>query len=145
MRTIFIGLFVVLWLSLGMASAAAQPLEDGLAAYNARDYATAMRLLEAPAEQGNSDAQYALGIMLQFGFAGQHDPSEAMRWYWMAAAQGRTDALYMLAFMYKDGSGVLQDYVQAAKLFRLIAEGTVTGRFRPRALVGSFLGLCARG
>ncbi len=41
----------------------AGPLEDGLAAYESKDYATALKLWRPLAEQGNADAQNNLGFM----------------------------------------------------------------------------------
>src|SRR5882724_11990527 len=48
-------------------AALAGPLEDGQAAYNRGDYATALRLFRPLADKGDSDAQNALGIMYDLG------------------------------------------------------------------------------
>jgi TPR repeat protein len=45
----------------------ADPLEDGQAAYNRGDYATALKLLRPLAEQGNATAQNNLGWMYDQG------------------------------------------------------------------------------
>jgi len=44
-------------------TALAGPFEDGVAAYQRGDYATALRLLQPLAEHGNADAQFNLGII----------------------------------------------------------------------------------
>jgi TPR repeat protein len=43
--------------------AVAGPYEDGVAAYEKGDYATALRVWRPLAEQGNAMAQYNLGVM----------------------------------------------------------------------------------
>ncbi len=59
MRRILAGVVFSLMLTGG---AAAGPLEEGFAAYDRGDYATALRLFRPLAEQGDADAQYNLGI-----------------------------------------------------------------------------------
>jgi len=41
--------------------------DDGLTAYNAKDYATAFEKFRKAAEAGNTGAQYKLGEMYEFG------------------------------------------------------------------------------
>src|SRR5215204_6567940 len=53
---------------LSMAGGAvAGPFEDAQAAHSRRDYATALRLWRPLADQGNAEAQYALGFMYDGG------------------------------------------------------------------------------
>ena len=47
--------------------AVAEPFEDAQAAHSRRDYATALRLWRPLADQGNAEAQYALGFMYDGG------------------------------------------------------------------------------
>ena len=47
--------------------ASAGPFEDGLAAAQRQDYATALRLWKPLAAQGNAEAQNNLGVMYGFG------------------------------------------------------------------------------
>ncbi len=58
----------------------AGPLEDGEAAYNRGDYATALRLLGPLAEQGNAGAQLHLGQMYAQGEGVAQDYKEATKW-----------------------------------------------------------------
>jgi uncharacterized protein len=60
-------------------SAVAGPLEDGEAAYQRGDYATAYRLELPLAQQGNADAQAMLGEMYGNGEGVPQDYAEAER------------------------------------------------------------------
>ncbi len=111
--------------------ASAEPLEDGVAAYQRADYATALKLLRPLAEQGNPKAQYNLGYMYAEGLSLQQDHAEAVQWFRMAAEQGNAGAQYNLGDMYGRGVfapptgsfslGISQDIVQAQMWFILAA------------------------
>ena len=103
-------------------AAVAGPLEDGEAAYQREDYATAYRLLRPLADQGNAEAQDMLGTMYVVGEGVPKDYSEAVKWYRRAADQGNADAQSHLGLMYHNGLGVPQDYVEAMKWCRLAAD-----------------------
>lgn len=103
-------------------SAVAWQLEDGHAALWRGDYETAHKLFLPLAEQGNADAQSALGRMYAHGSGVPQDYTEAVKWYRMAAEQGNADAQSALGRMYEDGYGVPQDYTEALKWYRKPAE-----------------------
>ena len=51
--------------------------------------------------------------------------AEAVRWYGLAAAQGHTKvkkAQFQLGFMLEVGQRVAQDYAEAMRFYRLVAE-----------------------
>lgn len=96
-------------------SAFGGPLEDGRAAFDRKDYQTALRLLEPLAEQGIAEAQLDVGMMYQSAPFVVHDNKKAEHWYRAAANQGVTNAQYSLGHMYATGDGVPQDYAEAAK------------------------------
>jgi TPR repeat protein len=73
---------------LGMAGAAAGPWEDGMAAYNRGDYVPAIRLFRPLAEQGNTKAQNALGVMYRKGQGVARNSVRAFIWFNRAAARG---------------------------------------------------------
>ena len=83
---------------------AAGPFEDAEDAYNRGDYATALRLWQPLAEEGDVKAQFNLGLMYEKGEA--QDYAEAARWYRLAARQGYADAQNQLGLIYGDGRGV---------------------------------------
>src|SRR5260221_4740959 len=90
-------------LTFAVAPAAAGPLEDGVAAAQKADYATALRLWRPLAEQGNSDAQFYLGGMYDAGKGVQQDEPVAVFWVRKAAEQGNSNAQIGLGLMYENG------------------------------------------
>ena len=96
--------------------------EDGLAAYQRGDYATALKFWRPLAEQGFADAQYSLGVSYDYGLGVPQDYAEAVKWYRNAAEQGFADAQYNLGYMYATGEGVPPDFGEAANWFLMAAE-----------------------
>ena len=103
-------------------SANAGPFEDGVAAYERKDYVTAAKLMRVAADQGNSVAQYELGVMYDEGRGVIQDYKESVRWYRLSADQGDAGAQYNLGVSYEKGQGVTQDYKEAVKWYRLAAD-----------------------
>ncbi len=79
-------LAVICWL--GLAAPAWAGLDEGVAAFDRGDYETALREFRPLAEQGNVDAQNALGWMYYIGGGVLQDYVQAHMWYNLAAAQG---------------------------------------------------------
>lgn len=75
----------------------------------------------AAADGGYAEAQYALGIMYEFGQAVERDDAAAVGWYRRAAVQGLAAAQNSLGIMYDQGWGVAQDDGQAVKWYHLAA------------------------
>jgi TPR repeat protein len=74
------------------------------------------------AEQGNADAQAALGFIYQNGDGVPKDDSESVRWYRKAAEQGNAEAQAALGFIYQIGDGVPKDELESLKWFTKAAE-----------------------
>ena len=100
-------------LSLGFTPLAAQDFQKGLAAYEAGDYAAAIKQWMPLAEAGDATPQFVLGLMYSNGEGVPKDYAEAMKWYRLAAKQGRKIAQNNLGIMYEYGNGVLQDNTMA--------------------------------
>jgi uncharacterized protein len=109
-----------------IAAAAADALADRKAinAYQAGDYATAIRLWRPLAEQGNSDAQGFLGDMYSKGQGVPQNYATAVSWLRKSAAQGDAIAQRDLEKMYLKGLTALSkdDYSTALQLIRPLAE-----------------------
>jgi len=102
-------------------------LEDGLQAYSAKDYETALQLLRPLAEAGNADAQLQLSFMFEFGHGVETNDAESLRWLRLAADQDQAEAQYWLASTYQFGRGysddrIEPDVVKALKWYRAAAE-----------------------
>ncbi len=82
LKRILAGVVLSLMLTGG---AAAGPLEDGLAAHERGDYATALRLFRPLGEQGNASAQYNLGVMYALGQGVPRDNVQAYMWFDLSA------------------------------------------------------------
>ena len=103
--------------------AIAGPFEDADDAYRRGDYATALRLWQALAEQGDARAEFNLGLMSGIGEGGSpQDLPEAAKWFQIAADQGHAEAQYNLGLAYHNGTGVPRDYGQAVRWYRLAAN-----------------------
>jgi uncharacterized protein len=103
-------------------AAIAGPFEDGLAAFDRHDYATARQLWRQLAEQGSAEAQSRLGLIYLLGLGVPQDYAHAAEWYRRAADQGNPSAQTSLGWMYREGQGVPQDYVLAVEWFRKAAD-----------------------
>jgi TPR repeat protein len=121
MRMLLMSLVLALGLA-SMATATAGPLEDARAAYQAGDYAEALRGYRLAAEEGDPWAQYMLGFMYQNRKGVPQDYAEAARWYRLAGEGGNLPAQVSLGFIYEAGEGVVQDYAEALRWYRLAAE-----------------------
>lgn len=93
--------------------------DAGNEAYERGDYATAFKLWLAQANDGDSSAQYNVGVMYQLGQGVQKDMSEAAHWYRLAAERGVREARVDLGTMYANGTGVTQNVIVAYILFDL--------------------------
>ena len=118
MKNLTIALAFLMTLSLPVS---AQDFQKGLAAYEAGDYASALKEWKPLAEAGDAAVQLNLGYMYDNGRGVPQDYARAVRWYRLASEQGDADAQYNLGIMYMNGYGVLQDYAEAAKWYRLAA------------------------
>ena len=91
----------------------------------------AVRLFRQSAEQGDTAAQFNLGLIYDLGRGVPQDKAEAARWYRMVAEQGDDGGQYHLGCMYYDGDGVPKDDAAAVGWFRKAAnQGHVEAQYR---------------
>ncbi len=112
----------VLLFAAALSTAAMAGVEEGLAAYDKDDYATAFKELKPLAEKGNAVAQSKLGSMFASGNGVKKDFSEAAKWWRKAAKQGDAAAQINIGVMYESGDGVKQDYAEAMKWYQMVAK-----------------------
>ena len=103
-------------------TAAADPLEDGMEAYQEKDYLKAVQTWRPLAMAGDADAQYRLGVMYAEGKGVAPNDAESALWFERAAEQGNASAQYNLGASYAEGVGVRRDMDTAAKWFRRAAD-----------------------
>lgn len=94
----------------------------GWAAYESADYATARAEWQEPADSGDADAAYGMGLLYGNGFGVDMDDAMALRYYGIAAEQGHGDAAFSLAVMHQNGWGVPMDEMTANEWY-LVAAG----------------------
>ena len=155
LRSAALAAFAVLVLSTPSA------LADGVAglkAYEAGDYATAMKEFLPLAEAGQASAQAAIGQMYLDGHGVPQDPAQAAIWLEKAAGGGNARARAQIGALYATGTGVAQDEMKASywllkaanqnvrQAQRFMALRFYAGQGVPKDLAQSFLyaALCAR-
>jgi TPR repeat protein len=115
-------LFVAITFALGLHASAHAGFTEGASAYNARNYALALKEVTPLAKAGNADAQHLLGLMYYMGRGVARDYKQAFAWHHKAALQGKADAQYVIGAMFYTGNAVPQDQKQAVYWFRMAAE-----------------------
>ena len=105
---------------LGMSAEEANKIADE--AYEAKDYAKAMKYYLYAAEKNNDVAQCKIGSMYRNGEGVTQDNSIAMKWYLKSAEQGNVLAQFCLGAMYYLGQGVAKDYAESFKWYHKAAE-----------------------
>jgi uncharacterized protein len=79
------------------------------------------------ARNGDSDAQYELGVAYDFGHRVEQNRVEAAKWYLAAAEQGHGGAQNSLGSLYQHGEGVPRNYDAARKWYeKSAAQGNMT-------------------
>jgi TPR repeat protein len=115
-------LFVAIAFALGLQASANAGFAEGASAYNARNYAAALKEIVPLAKAGHADAQHLLGLMYYMGRGVTRDYKQAFAWHIKAAQQGKADAQYVVGAMYYTGNAVPQDQRHAVTWFRKAAE-----------------------
>ena len=87
--------------------------ESGLKAYNKGQFKEAIENWTPIAEEGNSNAQYNLGLMYHNAQGVKQDFSEAAKWFLMSAEQGNIKSMQLLSTMHVLGKGVSKDFIES--------------------------------
>ena len=106
-------------------------VNEGVAALQKADYATALKEFGPAAARGDSEAQYRLGRMYEFGRGVLVNMPQAMIWLRKSAAQENASAQAELGAIYASGyGGVPQDDAQAVAWFQKAAsQGNPTAQY----------------
>ena len=105
------------------AMSAEEAISKGDAAYDQKDYASALHFYQLAADKGNAQGQRHLGSLYKDGKGVAQNDTQAVAWYAKSAAQGDAGAQGNLGAMYAQGRGGLaKDDGEAARLFKLSAD-----------------------
>jgi len=123
-------LFTLAFLFLFAAPASAG-FEEGKAAYDRKDWVTAITELRPIAEQGDDRAMILLGNMYNEGMGVIENQQEAMSLYKRAATEkNNADAMIAVAAMYTSGIGVAPNFDTATQWYcRAALSGSQMGAF----------------
>ena len=97
-------------------------LDEAMAAYKARDFPKARKLLLPLANQGNATAQLLIGDMYHFGRGVPKDDAVAYSWNRKAAEQGDPKGQVLTGLMHEEGWGTPRDGAQAMAWYRKAAD-----------------------
>jgi TPR repeat protein len=114
--------FLAVALAIGLQASALAGFVEGATAYNARNYALALKEITPLAKAANHDAEQLLGLMYYMGRGVARDYRQAFFWSQKAAAAGKADAQYLIGAMYYTGNAVPLDQRQAVWWFHKAAE-----------------------
>src|SRR5690606_34096872 len=80
--------------------------EDAIDAYDSGDYERAARIWLRLAEDGDAQAQHAIGDLYEYGEGVPVDYAEALRWFQASAKQGFAQGQFRLGVLFDVGIGV---------------------------------------
>jgi len=109
---------------------------EGLDALKRGDYGVAVRELRGPADAGDAEAQYRIGLMYEYGKGYPRDVQQALRWLIRAGTQGHTGAAVELGVLYTGGQGVPSNARESVDWFRKAAlQGNAVAQYNLGAMI----------
>jgi TPR repeat protein len=124
-------LFIVLSALLGACATKPPTVTQGLELYDRGDYAKAFEMLDKLAQEGDAQAQQALGVMYENGQGVKKDENLALSLYRQAAAKNNESAQYLLATILERNTGRTSGQNEAIKWYRLAAtNGHPSAQYR---------------
>ena len=132
-------------LGLALAAPARADLAAGWQAYQAGEFAAAMREWRPLAEAGDARAQFNLGVLYDEGRGVAIDRSEALKWWRKAAAQGHRRAQHNIALLLiaEDSADPARTAEAVEWLKRAAAAGFARSQYTLGKMVEAGLGLAA--
>lgn len=99
-----------------------QNAQEGIISFYHENYQEAERFLSEAANDGNTEAQYYLGIMHFHGYGVPVNYKESVRLFTLGANKNHSGSQIALGVLYIQGIGLPQNFKQAAVLFTLAAK-----------------------
>ena len=100
-----------------------EALQKGTWAFENGDFGQTITSIRKAAYQGNSDAQYKLGVFYRNGWGVGQDYAQAMTWFRAAADHGNSDAQYDIGVLYQNGWGCPSNLTEARRWMAKAAAG----------------------
>jgi TPR repeat protein len=97
----------------GAGPTVSAPLREAAAAYDAKDFAKAKKILKPLADKGDDNAAFGMGLMAARGEGGKQNLKDAEQWWKKSSAAGNPQAQYNLGYLYFRGALGTQDFVKA--------------------------------
>lgn len=139
----FVKAVFITGLSLVVPSLAlAGPFEDGMTAYQAKNYTQAMAQFKQAAASDNTLAEYNIGVMYAKGLGVPKDDAQAAYWYKKVAYKGIKEGQFSLGMAYFFGGVNLEkDYAEAGNWLEKAAhQGHPKAQFRMGNIYGQGMG-----
>lgn len=106
--------------------------EHGIAAYDRKDYKSALKLLTANPDMNDAVANFMLAEMYEDGLGVARNKSEAIRFFELATAQGHEGAKFRAASLYGYTKDTPNDLNKARSYFKDLID--VPGKLQPFAM-----------
>ena len=113
----------------------AMELESGIAAFETKNFAHAIKLLSPIAEEGNVEAMYRMAIMLQNGLGCQASKEKAFNYMKDAAHKWYPLAQHAYGFMFFEGECTDKDIDKSIEWFTKAAEQGLMGSATTLAMI----------
>lgn len=94
--------------------------DKGLAAFDNAQYHQAMKYLYEPAQKGDIDAEYIVGLIYLHGLTGEKNSYAAQKWFTLAANQGHLASQEMLGLIYANRIEPLYNPIDAYHWFSYV-------------------------
>ena len=113
----------------------AMELESGIAAFETKNFAHAIKLLSPIASEGNVEAMYRMAIMLQNGLGCQASTEKAFTYMESAAIKGYPLAQHAYGFMFFEGECTEKDIDKSIEWFTKAANQGLMGSATTLAMI----------
>lgn len=99
-----------------------------------QSYMKAADWFRGPAENGDAQAQAALGLLRMTDMLGTRDLKKSFEWYYRSANGGNHNAQSFVAIAYANGEGVETDRIQAYKWLLIVFGGDLPDAYKKRMM-----------
>lgn len=106
-------LILTIYVAFSYGQTASELNEQSKEFLKAQNFEKSYPLIKKSAELGNAEAQYNLGVSLEYGYGVEKNESQAFDWYLKSAKQGWNDGLYKMMMAHATGKNAELNYEKA--------------------------------